>query len=264
MTSQDREDSIFRALFVGGQIVAGLVFGITVLAGPFEADLPTPDEVQAIQLRFESLPEPEETPVPEVVAPVPETAPEVAQRDEPKPEPERKPEPEPEPDHADLVDVAPEVAPDEAPAPETPARPVYGVRKVLANGIGTGGASGGIVTRRGNVLNGDVSTAAEDGETVGSLVSISSVDAAPEPVRRVLPEYTDEMRTERASGVVTARLLIDTEGRVRDVEILSDFGLGSADLARRAFEQFRFRPAMRGGEPVSVWIVHKIRFEFQG
>ena len=254
MTSQDREDSIFRALFVGGQIVAGLVFGITVLAGPFEADLPTPDEVQAIQLRFESLPEPEETPVPEVVAPVPETTPEVAQRDEPKPEPE----------HADLVDVTHEVAPDEAPAPETPARPVYGVRRVLANGIGTGGASGGIVTRRGNVLNGDVSTAAEDGETVGSLVSISSVDSAPEPVRRVLPEYTDEMRTERASGVVTARLLIDTEGRVRDVEILSDFGLGSADLARRAFEQFRFRPAMRGGEPVSVWIVHKIRFEFQG
>ncbi|MEZ4649353.1 MAG: energy transducer TonB [Candidatus Eisenbacteria bacterium] len=261
--ARDREDSLFRTLFIGGQIVAGLVFGITVLAGPFESGLSTPDEVQTIQLRFESLPQPEEASTPEIEPPAaPEKTPEVVQRDQP--EPKVEPEPDPEPESADFVDVTPEVAPDEAPAPEMPARPVYGVRKVLANGIGRGAASGGIVTRRGNVLNGDVSTAAEDGELVGSLVSISSVDAAPEPVHRVLPEYTDEMRAARASGVVSARLLIDTEGHVREIEILSDFGLGSAELARHAFEQFRFRPAQRGGEPVSVWIVHKIRFEFQG
>ncbi|MEZ4655404.1 MAG: TonB family protein [Candidatus Eisenbacteria bacterium] len=259
---RNREDALFRTLFLGGQVVAAVLCGTALLAGPFEP-LHRENTTPAIQIRFEQAPEPTPLPGPAIVPSTPpqtEATPEVAP---PKPT-KAEPKAEATPDPTDLVGLVPNVPPDDEADPATPARPVYGVRTVLAHGIGAGSASGEIVSRRGNVLNGDVSSAAEDESEVGSLVSISSVDAAPEPIHRVLPAYTDEMRRARASGVVTARLLIDRTGRVREVEILSDFGMGSAELARQAFEQFRFRPASRDGEPVSVRIVHKIRFEFQG
>lgn len=250
----DREDRLFRVLFTAAQAVVSTLVVLVVLAGPFEVPVTLPMEARAVQVRFEPiLPVESEPVVPTVVPasgpkePVPaaDTAP-VAWEAPPEPIPPREP----------------ELPAD--PAPQTPSRPVYGVRTVLANGLGGVTSSGGIVTRRGNALNGDLTTASEDEEIRASLVPLSTVDAAPEPVHRVLPEYTDEMRRHRSSGTVQARLLIDSEGNVREVEILSDFGMGSADLARRAFERFRFRPARRDGERVSVWIVHKIRFEFQG
>ena len=47
------------------------------------------------------------------------------------------------------------------------------------------------------------------------------------------------------------------------VVIVEDIGLDSGEVAAVALRQFRFRPALRGGQAVPVWIVYKIRFEFQ-
>ena len=250
----DRDDRLFARLLVVGQLIAAAVLFATVAAGPSSLPLTAEDGPRTIQLRFETPPqrlEPEPVPT---VAPDPA----VVERNSVLPEEEAVPEPK---EPAVPVEIEPE---EEAVPPATPPRRVYGVRKILANGFGGDVATNGLVGKVGNVLNGRAdSLVATAADLAGTLVSLSSVDAAPEPLRRVVPEYSDELRRQRASGTVAARLLIDLEGAVRRIEILSDFGFGSGDLARRAFAQFRFRPATRDGKPVSVWIVHKIRFEFQ-
>jgi TonB family protein len=199
---------------------------------------------------------------PETVAPV---------VPEPAPEPEAAHELTPETVLAQAVDLAvPETTETPAPVEEVvaepePVRRVYGVRRVYAQGLGSGAGGGSaLVVKRGNTLDGKADTlTATERDLQGSLAPLSTVTQAPKPIERHKPGYSEALREAGARGTVKARLLIDTEGTVRRVEVLSDIGYDSRELAIAAFEKFRFRPALRDDEPVAVWITHKIRFEFQ-
>ncbi|MCP4545171.1 MAG: energy transducer TonB [bacterium] len=161
---------------------------------------------------------------------------------------------------------APEPTPVEPePEPEVKPRRVYGVRKVFAKGLGAGGGgNGGIVTKLGNTLNKEPDELeATEAELTGSLAPLSTVSSAPSLIGRVRPEYTKEMVENRVSGLVRARLLVDSDGSVKGVEILEDIGFGSKEAATTAFRQLRFKPALRADKPVAVWIIMKYRFELQ-
>jgi periplasmic protein TonB len=185
----------------------------------------------------------------------------------PEPTPAATPEPVVEtPPEAALAPAVDQPGADSTPPVASEPRRVYGVRQVFSRGLGTTGQAPrmGIVVKRGNTLDGVADTlTATEADLAGPLVALSTVERAPEPIHRVVPEYSAAMLAARASGTVTARLLIDDDGRVAAVEVLEDIGYDSRALAVAAFRQFRFRPALRGGEPVAVWIVHRIRFEFQ-
>lgn len=68
------------------------------------------------------------------------------------------------------------------------------------------------------------------------------------------PVYPPEERRAQREGVVTVRVLIGVDGRVREVQPLSAtsdaFLRVTVDRARRAW---RFRPATRDGIPVESW-----------
>ena len=85
----------------------------------------------------------------------------------------------------------------------------------------------------------------------------------PQPLRRIKPVYSKEMRKAKAHGLVTAYLLVDTDGSVKDVKITQDIGFDSRQVATTALRGFVFKPAMKDGNPVAVWILHRIRFEIQ-
>jgi len=152
------------------------------------------------------------------------------------------------------------------PEPEPEVRRVYGVRKVFAHGLGHGGsaAGAGIVSKRGNTLDKapDDLTATE-ADLIGELAPLSTVSSAPVLIGRVRPEYTQEMIENRVSGTVRARLLVDRDGRVKQVEMIEDIGFGTRETATAAFRELRFEPALRDGEPVAVWIMMKYRFEYR-
>lgn len=172
----------------------------------------------------------------------------------------------------DQEEAAPEVGPPE-PAPEAPApqeapepRRVYGVRKVYAHGLGSGGAVAGmgIVGKRGNTLDkAPDELEATEADLVGELAPLSTVSSAPVLIGRVRPAYSEEMIANRVSGTVRARLLVDRDGSVKRVEMLEDIGYGTREAATAAFADLRFEPALRDGEPVAVWITMKYRFEFR-
>ena len=148
----------------------------------------------------------------------------------------------------------------------TPAvRRVYGVRKVYAKGLGQGNSEpSGLVSKRGNTIDGMADDLkATEADLQGELASLSSVDKAPEPLRRIKPVYSQAMLKAQVRGLVTAYLLVDTDGKVKDVKVTEDIGLDSRQVAKIALGGFQFKPALKNGSPVAVWILHRIRFEFQ-
>jgi periplasmic protein TonB len=142
------------------------------------------------------------------------------------------------------------------------ARPVYGLRRVYSTGFGAGGAaSDAVIGKVGNTLNKDIDTiTAAKKDLIGTLVSMSSVSTAPRLTHDVKPEYTKEMIAAKVEGVIRAELLVDTDGKVKELKILNDLGYGTRERAREAFLKWKFAPALRDGKPVAVWISYSIRF----
>ena len=153
-------------------------------------------------------------------------------------------------------------------APQTPeatrqtARPVYGLRRVFSMGFGAGGSvADAVIGKKGNTLNKDIDTLTPTPQDMkGQLVSITTVTTAPRLKHDVKPEYTKEMIAAKIEGVIKAELLVDIDGKVKEVKILNDLGFGTRDRAREAFLQWVFDPAMRDGKPVATWINYSIRF----
>jgi len=257
-----RRDHLTDGLTTGIMVLALVLGGFLMLVEVPAPPLAGSSGSHRVRIRFDSVSAPK-APVPEPVV-----APEVEAREIPRLEPRTilaAPEDRtttPPAEAAKTPQTTQETTPDDpAPAP----RRVYGVRKVYAKGIGAGGqGGGGLVTKRGNTLNGvPDSLTATVADLRGELAPLSTVDKAPQPAHRVKPVYSPAMRKARVSGVVSAYLLVDVDGSVKDVKITADIGWDSGEVAIAALRRFRFGPAIRNGQPVAVWILHRIRFEFQ-
>lgn len=141
-------------------------------------------------------------------------------------------------------------------------RPVYGLRRVYSTGLGSGGsAADAVIGKRGNTLDKDIDTATVTPRDLKApLASVSTVTKAPELKHPVKPVYTKEMIEAKVEGVIKAELLIDGDGKVKEVRILNDLGYGTKEQAIQAFLQWEFSPAYKDGKPVSVWYSYSIRF----
>lgn len=209
------------------------------------------------------LNEPAPRPVPLVQPPAPPTLPEPAVADLTR-------DVQPAPTAPAAVPAAEQAPPAEAPA--TPPRKVYGLRRVYARGLGGDAAGdGAILTKRGNTLDREPDSltampfdlAGTPLGSAGGVGAATGVTRAPELTHRVTPAYTPEMIAARAEGIVKARLLVDAGGRVTEVEVIEDIGHGSREAAAEAFRSLRFRPALRGEDPVAAWILMTCRFVLQ-
>jgi TonB family protein len=82
----------------------------------------------------------------------------------------------------------------------------------------------------------------------------------PRLIHNVNPEFSDEARRKKLEGVVTLSLVVDTEGQPTDVEVVAPLGHGLDEKAVEAVKQWRFQPAMRDGNPVSMKISVQVNF----
>jgi protein TonB len=80
-------------------------------------------------------------------------------------------------------------------------------------------------------------------------------------LRDFQPGYpSSELRAQR-DGVVSLKVLIGTDGRVKAVESLSATSDAFFDVTRRqALSKWRFKPATRGGVPQESWKTMTVRF----
>jgi TonB family protein len=87
-------------------------------------------------------------------------------------------------------------------------------------------------------------------------------DIPPMAVRSVEPEYPDLARLAGVEGRVVLKALVGRDGTVQEVLVVSGPSL-LVEPAVRAFQQWKFRPAVDRGRPVPVWVGQSFLFRLR-
>ena len=121
----------------------------------------------------------------------------------------------------------------------------------MGNGNGTGIGSGdgaGIGPGSGGNIGGGVY---QVGGSVRPPVAIFTPD----------PEFSEEARKAKFSGNVVVSLIVDANGKPRNVRVLRGVGMGLDQKAVEAVEQYKFKPALKDGKPVAVYLNIEVNFQ---
>lgn len=90
-------------------------------------------------------------------------------------------------------------------------------------------------------------------------------DEAPVPVNSIQPVYPQLERRAGIEGDVWLKVLIDVEGKVRDV-VVAIGSVESESFGRAAMEaalKTVWKPAISNGQPVAVWITYRVSFRLK-
>jgi protein TonB len=112
----------------------------------------------------------------------------------------------------------------------------------MGNGSGSGLGSG----------NGSGLGPGSGGNTGGGPKRIGGGVSAPVLIYSVDPEFSDEARRAKAAGHVMVALWVDEKGMPTHVRVIRGLGMGLDEKAIEAVKQYRFRPSMENGKPVTV------------
>ena len=203
-------------------------------------------------------PKPEEAKPPEPPKPVP-----MKLARAPKAQPPRQDLPPPPPNPPPPSDLPP--------PPTTEAKTISTTTPVILSGITLESttASGGFVVNVGNTLYGDPGRKGRDPATVKPYKAeryapAAQVSELPEPLNRdqvnINKYYPPDARKKEFEGEVVLKLLIDSDGSIAKVEIISDPGEGLGAAAARAILEYRFSPGKVNGVAVATTVPFKITF----
>ena len=95
----------------------------------------------------------------------------------------------------------------------------------------------------------------------GELANYDELDSPPASLNRALPAYTSRARELRQHGSIFLNVLVDENGKVKDVQVIQ--GIPDSDLntaAENAARAWSYAPPTKGGVPVKVWKFEKINF----
>jgi TonB family protein len=84
--------------------------------------------------------------------------------------------------------------------------------------------------------------------------------SAPEAVTKVDPAYPQDLMHDRVEGTVILYAVIHADGSVGEVKVLEGFDDRLNENARKALEQWRFRPGTKDGTPVEIEAVVRVPF----
>jgi TonB family protein len=129
-----------------------------------------------------------------------------------------------------------------------------------SNGIGSGGgigsgSGGGVGVGRGPGVG-----AGSGGGIGGGVFKVGGGISAPQAIATPDPEYTEEARNAKTQGTCVLWLIVDDQGRPRDIRVVRGLGFGLDARAIEAVKQWRFQPAMKDGRPVNVQISVEVGF----
>jgi TonB family protein len=92
------------------------------------------------------------------------------------------------------------------------------------------------------------------------LYKVGGDVSAPKVIHEPDPEYSEGARKARLQGVVVLSIVVDAEGKTRNIKVLRSLGGGLDEKAIEAVRQWRFVPAKKNGVPVSVEIRVDVAF----
>jgi len=130
-----------------------------------------------------------------------------------------------------------------------PNSPLAGVS--MGDGRGTGiGSGGGAGVGPGS-----------GGNRGGGLRHVGGSVSEPKVIYSVEPEFSEEARKAKTSGDVMVYLWVDERGNPTHVRVVRGMGMGLDERALDAVKQYKFKPAMENGKPVTVEMYVLVNFQ---
>jgi len=129
-----------------------------------------------------------------------------------------------------------------------------------SNGTGSGGGIGSGSGGGVGVGHGPGVGAGSGGGIGGGVFKVGGGISAPQPVSTPDPEYTEQARIAKTQGTCILWLIVDDQGRPRDIRVVRGLGMGLDAKAIEAVKQWKFQPSMKDGRPVSVQISVEVGF----
>ncbi len=123
-----------------------------------------------------------------------------------------------------------------------------------AGGIGSG-AGGGVGGGQGGGVG-----PGSGGGIGGGVFRVGGGVSAPRLTRKVEPEYSEEARKAKYSGVVVLAVEVWPDGRAHNVRVVRSLGLGLDEKAIQAVQQWEFVPGRKDGAPVKVSAQIEVNF----
>jgi TonB family protein len=138
--------------------------------------------------------------------------------------------------------------------------PLSGILGPASNGTGSGGGIGS--GNRGGVGPGNgpgVGPGWGGGIGDGPYRAGGGV-TAPRAIYDPEPEYSEEARKAKYQGIAILQVVVDAEGRARDIRVARSAGMGLDEKATEAVRQWRFEPGTKDGRPVAVVVNVQVNF----
>lgn len=121
-------------------------------------------------------------------------------------------------------------------------------------GIGTG-SNGGVGSGNGRGLG-----PGDEAGVGGGVYDVGGNVTAPIAIYQPDPQYSEEARKAKYSGVVVVEIIVDAQGNVRDAQVVKPVGLGLDEKALEAVRSWKFKPGMRNGVPVATRVGVEVSF----
>jgi TonB family protein len=100
----------------------------------------------------------------------------------------------------------------------------------------------------------------EDTSLWNQVYKVGGGVTPPKLLFNVDPEYSQEARAAKFQGTVILWLIVDPDGKARNIRVERSIGMGLDEKAIEAVRQWRFKPAMKGNEPVAVQVNVEVKF----
>ena len=95
----------------------------------------------------------------------------------------------------------------------------------------------------------------------GGIYHVGGGVSAPLVLTAVDPEYSDEARRSKFTGICVVALVVDPSGMPQRVHVIRHLGMGLDEKAIQAVQQYRFKPAEYQGRPVPVEVNIEVNFQ---
>ncbi|CAE6498703.1 MAG TPA: energy transducer TonB [Nitrosomonas nitrosa] len=100
------------------------------------------------------------------------------------------------------------------------------------------------------------------GKTGNAVMTEDLVDVPPKPKSRSAFRYPPAAKKKGIKGYVVLSVLVDTDGSVKQIQVLESSPSGVFDdAALQGVRSWQFEPAKYKGDSVRVWAKQKIRFD---
>lgn len=129
-----------------------------------------------------------------------------------------------------------------------------------SNGPGAGGGIGS--GRGGGIGSGDGAGLGpgSGGGFGGGAYRVGGGVTQPSVLFKVDPEYSEEARKAKYSGTVLLQIVVDVDGKAKNIRVVKGVGLGLDEKAVQAVQKWRFSAGRKNGQPVPVYATVEVNF----